>query len=523
MSDKTECRKRLIGYLRQESEYNARLAIIGLIELGATGKDQDVAEAALGRYAGKVPCGINNIGVWDLISHFSHYPPVKELAIHQVKNRGGDIGVVARAYGQDADMRRLILSQINPLPDNLRLRLVDRMSRLAPEEDFAHKYLKDFDEDTGATIKTAAAIGYAHSVKERGDSDLELIAQLSETLHAVGPDFHERRQASFAGLLELDRMDIVKTASDSKNNPLEQMEFSGVSKLNLRLASLLAKNWKRVQDTFGPAFFDRIRWTPDEFLEEVIANTSDEDLVEALLAKLEKNRGDGLVSVKTLQVRSKQWRGTERLRHLCLDLVIRFNTNDWHHAASGILAAEILGEQFAHDSTTRLELEKGVKEWNKSPITIALCSAWPESTALLEIRNNRAERLMTPAKVYLFSCDMAPSKFINLLGKVLANLTGSIWDFLPTCGRALESRFKLDGEARNLAIYRLEAGATAEEKTNFPQFLRHTDNRLSRLQTWASAELEKQHSGKHLPESALDIFTGRVRPVAHILMELLSK
>jgi hypothetical protein len=62
----------------------------------------------------------------------------------------------------------------------------------------------------------------------------------------------------------------------------------------------------------------------------------------------------------------------------------------------------------------------------------------------------------------------------------------------------------------------------AEEKVNFSQFLRHTDNRLNRLRTWAHAELEKQHNGKQLPESALDIFTGRIRPVAHILMELLS-
>jgi len=522
MSDKKACRQRLLGYLREESEYNARLAIIGLIELGATGKDQDVAEAALGRYAGKLPCGISYIGVWDLISHFSHYPPVKELAIHQVKNRGGDIGVVARAYAQDADMRQLILSQINPLPDNLRLRLVDRMSRLAPEDYFAHTLLKDFDEDTGVTIKTVAAIGYAHSVRERGDSDLDLIAQLEKNLYAVGPDNNERRQAAFAGLLELDRMDIVKVVSESKNDPLELMGLGSAIKENLRFASHLTKNWGRVQNTFGSTLLDRVRWTPDEFLEQMISATSDENLIEALLARLAKNKGGENLSVRAIQIRSKQWQGTERLRHLCLDLVIRFAPRDWNNAAPGVLAAEILSEQFAHDSTTRLELEKAINTRNNSAITVALCGGWPDSPALIKIRDDQSQHLMTPAQVYLFSCDMAPSHFVNLLGKVLENLTGSIWDFLPTCTRALESRFKLDPIARENAFCRLEANATAEEKVNIPQFLRRTDNRQDRLHTWARAELANQHDGKKLPESALDIYTGRIRPVAHILMDLLS-
>ena len=301
------------------------------------------------------------------------------------------------------------------------------------------------------------------------------------------------------------------------------MEFSGVSKLNLRLASLLAKNWKRVQDTFGPSFFDRIRWTPDEFLEEMISNTSDDGLIEILLAKLEKNRGAGNVSAKALQIRSQQWRGTERLRRLCLDLVIHFAPRDWHNAAPGILAAEILGEQFAHDPTTCLELEGSVeKAFDTSAITVALCSGWSDSPSLMKIRNDQSQRLMTPAQVYLFSCDLAPAPFVNKLGSVLRNLTGRIWDFLPTCARALESRFKLDQEAREIAFCRLETNATAEEKVNIPQFLRHTDNRLDRLQTWARAELANQHNGKQLPECALDIFTGRICPVAHILMELLS-
>jgi hypothetical protein len=171
----------------------------------------------------------------------------------------------------------------------------------------------------------------------------------------------------------------------------------------------------------------------------------------------------------------------------------------------------------------RFRLEGSVeKAFDTSAITVALCIGWPDSPSLMKIRNNQSQRLMTPARVYLFSCDLAPAPYVNTLGNVLRNLTGEIWDFLPTCARALESRFKLDQVARGIAFCRLETNATAEEKVNFPQFLRHTDNRLDRLRTWARAELANQHNGKQLPECALDIFTGRIRPVAHILMDLLS-
>lgn len=182
-----------------------------------------------------------------------------------------------------------------------------------------------------------------------------------------------------------------------------------------------------------------------------------------------------------------------------------------------------MGEQFAHDSEIRLEIETRLdKVFDTSSATIALCIAWPDSTALLKIRKDRSGKLMTPARVYLLSREMDSSYFVNILGKVVKGLNGSIWDFLPTCTRALESRFKLDHVARDHAFCRLETGANAEEKVNIPQFLRHTDNRLDRLQIWARAELAKQHNGKQLPECALDIFTGRIRPVAHILIDMLS-
>ncbi|MCX6922011.1 MAG: hypothetical protein NT154_02140, partial [Verrucomicrobia bacterium] len=357
VSDKEECRKRLLEHLRHASEHVVHLALMGLIELGANSEDTEVANAALERFAGHVPCGLSFLGVDYLIAAFPAHPSVRELAIHQIQKRGGSIGVVARAYGLDAEMRKRLLTQLNPLPGNLRLRLVDRLATLGPEDDFAYKLLKDFDEDTGELVKTAGAIGLARSLRERTDDERQLVCQLTENLHAVGPDNGERRQAAFAGLLELDRMDVAAVRPASEKTSPPKWEFSGVRKMNLRLASHLAKHWDRIRIAFGATFWDRVGYTDDEFLEELLSHTSDENLVEEILARLDKNKGDIVPSVAPLRVRSKQWGGTERLRRLCLDLVTTFAPSDWNNAAPGILAAEVLGEQFAHDDEVRIEIE----------------------------------------------------------------------------------------------------------------------------------------------------------------------
>ena len=67
LSDKEQCRRRLLEMLREEQEYIARGALIGMVKLGANEADEEVIEAATSRYVGKVPSGIAFLAVSDLI------------------------------------------------------------------------------------------------------------------------------------------------------------------------------------------------------------------------------------------------------------------------------------------------------------------------------------------------------------------------------------------------------------------------------------------------------------------------
>jgi len=108
------------------------------------------------------------------------------------------------------------------------------------------------------------------------------------------------------------------------------------------------------------------------------------------------------------------------------------------------------------------------------------------------------------------------------LSEYFKNLSGDIWEFLPTCARAIQSRFERDARVREAAYQRLEKGATPSEKVNFSLLLRRTDLSIDRLRTWCQKELQLQKPVEHLPDFALDIFSGRFRPVGHVLLEILT-
>ena len=101
----------------------------------------------------------------------------------------------------------------------------------------------------------------------------------------------------------------------------------------------------------------------------------------------------------------------------------------------------------------------------------------------------------------------------------MAKFCGDIWEFPSSCSRAVAARFARDKQVRELAFCRLETQPTSFEKINFPSFLLQNDDQPERLRTWISSEIKCQSEGKHLAEVALDLSTGTVRSVSHVLLE----
>ena len=222
-----------------------------------------------------------------------------------------------------------------------------------------------------------------------------------------------------------------------------------------------------------------------------------------------------------LQLCARQWRGSPRLRELCLTLVRDFHVNHWADAAAGIVAAEILAEQFANDTETFSKLESLVTQGKISnALVIALSAGWPDSQAWKQLSEQvEMPRLLFPAGFYLLAASSPPDEFVTKVSTIMAKFRGDIWEFPPSCSRAVATRFVRDKQVRELAFSRLETQPTSFEKMNFPSFLLQNDDQPERLRTWIRSEIKRQSEGKHLAEIALDLSTGTVRSVSHVLLE----
>lgn len=527
LTDQAECRGRLVELLRDEPEPTARFALLGLIDMGCDEGDSDVVEAALAHFAGEVPVGMSWTGIGPLIAGFPKHPGVRELAQFQIRNRGGDVAAVAGAYADDAEMRAELGRAITPLPAALRLRIADWLVRQGPDDELAARLLADYDEDIDSQVKTAAAMGCARHVKGRAEDETRLLAELTEGLRATGPDLSERRQAAFAGLLELDRLDIAGSTKDADGKRLARWDLGHPHSVNLRLATHLAKHWRRIERSVRDGFWDRVQWVPDELLEEMAARTSDLELTEQIVARMQANAGQRSATVHALRVRARQWRGTERLRRLCLGLVAGWSfPMNWVQTAPRILAAETLGQQFCGDTEVLDELEGllGNDSRNPSVLIIALCEGWPESGPLQEfaLTGRPQQGLLLPARVHLLARFAPPDEFLTRLSAGLSMFKGDIWDFAPSCMRALVTRLENDGTAVAAAVERLEDAPTPDEKANLPVLLQRGGRSSERLTVWCRDELARQYAGDTLDEYAFDISSGRFRSIGHILLELLA-
>ena len=104
----------------------------------------------------------------------------------------------------------------------------------------------------------------------------------------------------------------------------------------------------------------------------------------------------------------------------------------------------------------------------------------------------------------------------------METLRGDIWEFPRVCSHALAVRFANDEQVRELAVARLEAQPTSIEKINFPSLLLENLDQPERLRNWIRSEIKFQCECNGLAEIAVDLSTGTIRSVGHVLMEHLA-
>ena len=164
ITDSEVCRRRLFSLIQHLERPRFDLITRGFAALGCTATDSEVVDVLLAGVGKNAPAFDPGPA---LLEHFSAHPRVRQYAINTFKNHTPPLASLALVYKDDPEIRRLILSFANPLPDTLRGDIVEAASREAIMRPSFNSILEDYDIEVDGELKIAASI-YYHRLVMRG-------------------------------------------------------------------------------------------------------------------------------------------------------------------------------------------------------------------------------------------------------------------------------------------------------------------------------------------------------------------
>ena len=189
-----------------------------------------------------------------------------------------------------------------------------------------------------------------------------------------------------------------------------------------------------------------------------------------------------------------------------------------------LVVGRILGRQFASEATIREQLENCVIRQPSAAI-IGLSIGWKDNPILVAEyagRRDSSGRHLWPDAAHLTSIVGSREDFCQFLSHLLRNSTGSLWDFLPFCIEPIVERIKTEEGLGAVLIQRVFSTNSGSEKSSLPRLLALANYMDQELRQWCEREFSKQSNHSSLPEFGFDVLAGRVRPLAHTILDALS-
>lgn len=530
--DRVECRQRLLDLARHPSTQD-RLDLIGagFRRLGIEESDQEVMTELLDKdFECERRWFTANLSA--LMLFFPREPRVRELAERELsRTRDSFISSVAYAYADDRKMRCAIGSALTPLPASLRQTLAERLSMLAPEESFAQAVLCAYDQEHDGAASTCAAIGYYEAIVHRRLDFQAEIERLSQGLNSGGLARESAQHAAFAGVLTLDRLDIFMNLEPRYDD--QPVRIALYPHLDDKSALLrhIAKHWDRVKLAFSGAAWQRLEGIGESGLAsyKLIASHASEGtlLAQDIVERLEAGDAEAY-SGSELLLYARARPGTVKLKEVCLrTIAVSYARMDQVRVDSAITAAEIVGSQFSDDADLRCELEKRLRTSRGEDVfaAVAICCGWPGSEVIAEVvgwHRERQYRVSYPILFYLSGDQFDAEEFVERTMMIVEDMPRRGWEQASRCVTPIMRRLRADESARAGLFARLRETQSPTAKSTFPGLLTAASGLDEDLREWCRAELARQFSREGIPEHGFSLSDGIVRPVAHVLMELLE-
>jgi hypothetical protein len=526
--DKTACRQRLLEILQDPTCERPDFVLGGLTRLGNTQGDTKVVDSVL-QHVDRENRFYDGV-VGRLIISYSADSRVRALAKEELLAREGNHVAVAQAYGDDEEIRQRIIDIARPLPTHLRGVIAVYLTERGSPEPFVLSLLSRYDHERDAQVKVQASIGYHKRLRESGQTPQAALDVLSRGIVCYGPDYEERRQAAFCGLVELNRLDLMRNAQEwIGNDHMWSILITGRFSPNAPFLKHILQHGEAINASLGDEFWPRLsRITVNQLdVWDALCVFADDypvarDAAPHFLDTLTTKPTHPNILRFLGRVRPK----SRLLLECCLSTLHRESDRFSRYHDEDMVAAELLGEHFGGDQEVLLQLTSGwTVDFPRRGVILALCEGWPESHLLDEIieawQDQRLE-LSYVAFFQLLSRKAQPEFIFHRLCEELSKRIPNKWVF-GDITRPLLRRLRTDDQFAALLVERLQQDPTPSEKATFLRFISVVRGLSTVLREWCIEEVDRQLSETQSPEVGIDAISGEFRPVIHSLLDALSQ
>jgi len=526
IGDKSLAYQRLIQLLEDPSANRVSFIMTGLNKLNTKEHDSEVVSIVLRQLDIRNQTFRDDV-IGHLILNYGSDSRVREIAVNELRRRSWTVEAIAFAYPNDESLTRDILDMAAPLPASLRLSIASDPTIVTNDPVFGSELVSNWDSDFDGEVKTEAAIRY-YALKRSSQVDIESeLAVLRKNLYALGPNFEATRQAAFAGLVALSRIDIIKQSKES-----EDFAFStgSIFHRNLSMVKCILENWDVLKQQLGDEFWRELHIEKSDRLlswSVLCPVVSDYESPRAELLEFLSARSERSSTIDVLQFLSK----APSHRGVFLEYLLEAISQNKRVPTDieSVSAAEMLGEHFEGDSDVyaQLETKTMTNPWFvPTTALIALCEGWPNSEAVQKAFDQfeAGGRADITIETWALLCTKCSSEVV--LGSLLDLLKcysdpNPWWD--PHWARPVIRRLRTDLDLFRQLESRIRGSLTPSEKITIPKLLASARGTSSELTAWVTSEIERQLDSASSPEVGADLVVGEFRPVVDSLLELLSR
>jgi len=301
-------------------------------------------------------------------------------------------GFLSKIYGSHPAFRPILLAAMCPMDAVVRNEIVAALEAPYIPSVCAFPILKRFlHEQDEPSIRTRAVVSLANHALNNEELQKWLIDTLASEAIALGMIYEERRTSAVAGLLRLERLDVIRDSTELKKLYISRPQN------NLPYFREILRNWDRVKQFFGEKLFERFYGDPPAFWEIVAPLTSEFSKVRDDLISYLRSAAGKAVGPNTLDAIAETFPRSDILRETCFET---FQSSDFTPDAT-FVAARLMGQHFVGEPDTleRLRAIERIKydhdpfklatQWRK---LLAFCYGWTEALEVKEwIKKPRQE------------------------------------------------------------------------------------------------------------------------------------